>query len=43
MQDKAHRKKQGAGVVTYAKPLLRNNAVLRILYDQHRTPVMYAI
>ena len=27
IEDKAHRKKQGAGVVTYVKPLLRSNDV----------------
>ena len=27
--DKAHRKKQGDGVVSYVKPLLRSNAVLK--------------
>ena len=34
-QDKAHRRKQGAGVVPYVKPLSRSNAVLRRLLDEH--------
>ena len=34
-QGKAHRRKQGAGVVPYVKPLSRSNAVLRRLLDEH--------
>ena len=34
-QDKAHHRKQGAGVVTYIKPLSRSNAILRRLLNEH--------
>ena len=46
-QDKAHRKKQGDGVVIYAEPLLRSNAVLRSRSSERKqktsrsTPTVY--
>lgn len=43
VQCKAHRKKQGDGVVPYAEPLLRSNAAMRRLLDEHGIFDVYGI
>lgn len=35
VQCKAHRRKQGEGIVTYVEPLSRSNAAMCCLLDEH--------
>ncbi len=43
VQCKAHRKKQGDGVVPCAEPLLRSNAAMRRLLNEHGVLNVYGI